>query len=87
MHPTHLLQLDIPLPQLLGRETKAVLLVRDIVVLAEDTSQITSGEEDGARAVVALETGFFAEVGGDGVYDDICSYQACPCLLESVDAA
>ena len=39
--------------------------MRDIMVLAKDTSQIAAGEEDSAGSVMALDAGFFAEVRGD----------------------
>ena len=42
--------------------------MRNIPVLAEDAAEVTAGEEDGAAAVVALDAGFFAEVGRDCVY-------------------
>ena len=38
--------------------------MRDVVVLAEDAAEVASGKEDGARAVVALDAGFLAKVGG-----------------------
>lgn len=42
--------------------------MRYIPVLTEYAAKIAAGEEDRSRAVVALDAGFFAEVGGEGVY-------------------
>ena len=41
--------------------------MRYIPVLAEHAAEITTGEENGPAAVVALDAGFFAEVGGECV--------------------
>lgn len=42
--------------------------MRYIPVLAKHAAEIAAGEEYGARAVVALDTGFFAEVRSECVY-------------------
>jgi hypothetical protein len=44
--------------------------MRNIVILAEDTAQITTAEEHATTAVVALETGFFPEMRRNGRYLD-----------------
>ena len=59
----HILQLHIPLRQLFRCSVKAIALVGDVVVLAEDAAEVAPREEDGARAVVALYAGLFAEMG------------------------
>ena len=41
--------------------------MRNIPVLAENAAEITSREENGPAAIVALDAGFFAEVGREGV--------------------
>ena len=87
MHAPYILQLDIPLRQVLGRQMKAILLMRDIVVLAKDTPQVTAGEEDAAAPVVALEARLFAKMRRDGVDDDIGADQAGSALFEAVYAA
>ena len=67
VHLAHILQLDIPSGQLLRRGVEAVALVRNVVVLAEDAAEVAAREEDGARAIVALDARLLAEVGGDDV--------------------
>ena len=64
MYLAHLLQLHVPLGQLFRRGVEPIALMRDVVVLAEDAAEVASGKEDGARAVVALDAGFLAKVGG-----------------------
>ncbi|KAG7143191.1 hypothetical protein HYQ46_007521 [Verticillium longisporum] len=58
VNASHILQLQIPLAQLFGCQVLAVSLVCDIVVLTEDTSQVTSRKEDSTAAVVSLDAGF-----------------------------
>lgn len=48
VHHSHILQLHIPFGQLFRCGIKAIALVRDLVVLAEDATKVASGEEDGA---------------------------------------
>lgn len=63
----HILQLHVPLGQLLRCRVEAVALVRDVVVLAEDAVEVAAGEEDGPGAVVPLYAGLLAEMGRDDV--------------------
>ncbi len=60
----HVLQFHIPFGQLLRCRVKAIALVCDVVVLAEDAAEVASRKEDGAGTVVALYAGLFAEMGG-----------------------
>ena len=83
-----ILQLQIPLGQLLRCGIEAVGLVRNVVVLAEDAAEVASGEEDGAGAVVPLYAGFFAEMGRDDV--DLCGLgadEADACCFPAVHSA
>ena len=62
--------------------------MRDGVVLAEHTSQIAPGEEDGPGPVVSLDKGLFAEMGGDGVdFDGLGTDETDACFLVAVYAA
>lgn len=67
VHLAHILQLHVPFGQLFRRGVEAVAAVRDVVVLAEDAAEVAAGEEHGAGAMVALDAGLLAEVGGDDV--------------------
>ena len=53
------LELHVPFSKLLGREVEALPLVCNIVVLAEDAAEVAAREEDGARAIVALDAGLY----------------------------
>ena len=60
----------------------------DVVVLAEDAAEVASREEDGARAMVALDAGLFAEMGGYDVdFGAFGGDQAEAGLLIAVDSA
>ena len=54
-----LLQFDVPFGKLFGREIEAVPSVGNVVVLAEDASEVAAGEEDGPGAIVALDAGLY----------------------------
>lgn len=58
MDVSHILQFEIPFTKFFRREVLAVPLMCNVVVLAEDTSEIAAGEEDRARAIMTLDTGF-----------------------------
>ena len=66
---------------------EAILLMRNIVVLAEDAAQIAAGKEDRATTIMALETWLLAEVWRDCIDDYICANEAGPAFLEAIDAA
>jgi len=88
MHPSYILQLNIPLRQLLGREIKPALPVRNIVVLAKHASQVATREEDAAAAVVALQARLLAKVRRDGVDGYVGGGdQACARRFVAVHAA
>jgi len=57
------------------------------MVLAEDAAQVAAAEEDGAAAIVALETGLFAEVRGDCVDEDVGADEAVAGGAEAVHTA
>ncbi len=62
--------------------------MRNVPVLAKDAAEITAGEEYGAAAVVALDTGFFAEMGGECVYGGGGGGDQAPaCAFVAVGAA
>lgn len=62
--------------------------MRDVVVLAEDAAEAASGEEDGAGAMVALDAGLFAEMGGDDIdLGGLGADQAEAGLFIAVDSA
>lgn len=66
---------------------KPILLMCNVVVLAEDASEVAAGEEDAAASIVALKTRLFTKMRRHRVHDYIGSYQAGPSSLESVDSA
>ena len=68
MHATHILQLDHPFRQLLGRQIKARRLMCNIMILTEHTPQVAPAEKHTARPIMALEAWFLAKVGCDGRY-------------------
>lgn len=51
VHPPNVLQLDVPFAQLFRRQRKAVLLVSDIVVLAEDCKPMSAPQKPLTQAV------------------------------------
>lgn len=57
------------------------------MVLTENASQVAAGEENRAGAVMALETGLFAEMRSDCVHDDIGPYQTMSSLFKPVHRA
>ncbi len=77
----------VPVAELLGGQVHAVTGVGDVVVLAEDAAQVAHAEEDGAAAVVALDAGLLAEVGGDDVDLGLLADEAHARGLVAVDAA
>lgn len=60
VHIANFLQFDIPLSQLLGRQIEAVPLMGNVVVLAEDATEVAAREEDGSGAIVTLDAGLYA---------------------------
>ena len=61
--------------------------MRDIVVLAEDTTQVAAAEEDRTGAVVACDAGLFAKVRADDVYFYIGADEAVAGFLVAVHGA
>ena len=55
----HLLQLNVPLGELLRRQVESLCLVGNVMVLAEYATEVAAGEEDRAGSVVALYTGLY----------------------------
>jgi len=51
-----------------------------IVILAEDTAEITAGKEDRTASAKAYENGFFSEMRSDGTYLQVVGYPAESCL-------
>ena len=54
VHIADVLQLDVPFRELLRRDVEPILLMSDIVILAEDTSKVAAAEEYTAASVVSL---------------------------------
>lgn len=65
----------------------ALMPVRNLVVLAEEATAGASGEEDGARALVPGEAGFFAEVRPCGSDPAVGRFAATAELASSAVAA
>jgi hypothetical protein len=61
---TDLLQAHRDVAQLFGRDLRAFLEPADLGILAIDTAQIATAEEDGARSSGAAQRLFFAKVRG-----------------------
>lgn len=57
------------------------------MILTEYAAQVTAAEEDGAAAVVALETGFFTEVRGYGGHKGVTANQTVASGLVAVYGA
>jgi hypothetical protein len=70
------LQFEHGLGQLLDCNLTAVPLMTDIIVLAENTTQVTTCEKDCAGASPADEHALFSEVRADGTYYWFVTYAA-----------
>lgn len=53
-----LLQLDVPLAQLLGCQVLAIALMGNVMVLAKDAAEIAAGKEYRATSIVPLDAWF-----------------------------
>jgi hypothetical protein len=84
---SNVLELDVPFAQLFRCQIESILLMSDVVILAEHTAQITAGEEDTARAIVSLYARLFTEVWRDRTHNHIGSDQTCPSLLVAIHTA
>jgi hypothetical protein len=51
-----LLQLHIPLGELLGSQIKAIALVSNVMVLAKGATQVAARKEDASAPIVSLKT-------------------------------
>jgi len=54
VHIADVLQLDVPFRELLRRDVEPILLMSDVVILAEDTSEVAAAEEHTAASIVPL---------------------------------
>jgi hypothetical protein len=54
VHIANVLQLDVPFRKLLGRNVEPILLMGDVVILAEDTTKVAAAEKYTAATVVSL---------------------------------
>jgi hypothetical protein len=54
VHIADVLQLDVPFRELLGRDIEPVLLMSNVMILAEDAAKVAAAEEYAAATVVAL---------------------------------
>ena len=82
-----LLQLQHPLGQLLRRQIETFALVRDVVVLTEDATQVAAAEENAAGAIVACDARLFAKVRSDDIYLHIGTNEAVASFLVAIDGA
>jgi hypothetical protein len=88
MHISNLLQLDIPFSQLLGSQILAIPLMRDVMVLAEHTSQITHAKEHRPAAMVTLDAWLLAKMRRDHInLDRLGADQTHAGFFVAVDAA
>jgi hypothetical protein len=87
VYAADLLQFDVPLGQFVGVQVEAILLMCYVMVLAEDTSQIASREEDTSTAISSLNAGLLSEMGRDGVDNYVRSDQAGSSPFKAVDTA
>lgn len=56
MNMANVLQFNIPLRQLFGRQVESIPLMSNVMILAKRASKITPGEEDRATPIVTLYT-------------------------------
>lgn len=82
----NLLQLDVPVPEVFGRQILAVALMGNVVVLAKDTAEIAHAEEDGTAAIVALDTRLLAKVRCNDVHLGLVADETHSRRLVAVDA-
>jgi hypothetical protein len=54
VHLADILQLDVPLCKLFGRDVEAILLMGDVVILAEHAAWIASAGEDTSTSMMTL---------------------------------
>lgn len=88
VHSSRILQFDVPFSQLLWRKVKAVALMRNIMVLTEGAAKVAARKEDGAAAVMPLDTGFCLRLVSNDLEDPgwakgtVClMYQMCMCMF------
>jgi hypothetical protein len=88
VHLPDFLEFDHPDTKLFWSQVESFLLMSNIMVLAENASQIAPREEYAPAAVVALDTGLLTEMRPDDIdLDSFGAYEAISRLLIPVDTA
>jgi len=84
----HILQLYVPLCELLRSKIETTGLMGDVIVLTEDAAETTAAEEDATTSVVTLEAGLFSKVRRNGVnFDGLSADKTDARLLVPIHAA
>ena len=70
---SNILKLHVPLSKFLWSEIEAIALMSDVVVLAEDATQVAAGEEDATGPIMALQAWLWSLLAASPMKASICS--------------
>ena len=88
VHSSNILEFDHPFSKLFWSQVESFSLMGNVMVLAEDASQIATREEYATAPVMTLYAGLFTKMRADHIHFDLFgAYEAIAGLLVPIDAA